>query len=322
MNAVVFDCEPKFVHDYPVPVPGPSEALVRVKIAGICNTDLEIVKGYSEFRGILGHEFTGTVVHAPDESKHLVGERVVGEINCGCGTCEYCKSGLRAHCLARQAIGIRGKNGAFAQYIVLPCENLHRLPVVVSDREAVFIEPLAAACEIQEQIMVHPGQEILVLGDGKLGLLCALVLNLSGAGITLMGRHENKTRIAAEQGIRTLVLNGRQPKTKKKYDIVVEATGSSSGMETALDLVRPRGIVVLKTTTASRLRIDLTPVVVNEVSIVGSRCGPFRTAIDVVANKRIDVTPLITAVYPMKEIGRAFGKARRKGSLKVLIDCE
>jgi len=320
MRAVVFNGAIQFVDDYPVPEPDSLEALIRVRMAGICNTDMEITKGYSGFRGVMGHEFVGVVERAPKEAGSLVDKRVVGEISCACGVCEYCVAGLQKHCTSRTTPGIRGRDGVFAEYVALPVSNLHVVPDMISDEEAVFVEPLAAAYEILEQVNVTPSARVLVLGDGKLGILCALVLNTVGAWVTLAGRHDMKLRVAENQKIRTVNLSNEAPAAEEKYDIVVEATGSVEGLSMALCRTRPRGIIVLKTTVASLQEVDLSPVVVNEITLIGSRCGPFEKSIEALTRKCIDVTPLISGVYPVKDVRKAFEEARKKEHFKIIID--
>jgi threonine dehydrogenase-like Zn-dependent dehydrogenase len=306
--------------DYPVPEPGEKETLIRVSMAGICNTDMEITKGYLGFQGIMGHEFVGIIEHAPEHSADLINKRVVGEINCGCGICDYCKTGLEKHCPSRTTLGIWGKDGVFAEYTTLPVSNLHAMPDSVSDEEAVFVEPLAAAYEIQEQVEIKPAHVILVLGDGKLGLLCALVLNFSGAQVTLAGKHDKKLKIAGNQHIQTINVTTEKPDKERKYDIVVEATGSAEGFETALQYIKPRGAVVLKSTMASSQKINLAPIVINEITLIGSRCGPFEAAIESLVQKRIDMKPLISGIYAMENAQKAFEEARKKENLKIIID--
>jgi len=279
---------------------------------------MEIIKGYQGFRGVLGHEFVGVVESAADEASILLGKRVVGEINIGCGECEYCRAGLGNHCPRRTVLGIVERDGAMAEYLTLPVGNLHEVPDEVSDEEAVFTEPLAAAFEITEQVAVSSNHSVLVMGDGKLGILSALVLGLTGADVTLMGKHENKLHVAAAQGVKTVLLG--EMGEEETYDIVVEATGSAGGFETALSLVRPRGTVVLKSTVAESREMNLAPIVINEITVIGSRCGPFDTALQALAEKKIDVTPLVTETFPVRDAERAFELARKKGSLKVLID--
>jgi threonine dehydrogenase-like Zn-dependent dehydrogenase len=317
MKAIVFDGKLKYVKDHPTPVPAEDEALIRVSMAGICNTDLEIVKGYLGFRGVLGHEFVGTVLEARGKDQGLVGKRVVGEINCGCGTCEYCLGGLGNHCPSRKTLGILGKDGAFAEYVTLPVDNLWEVPGAMSDEEAVFAEPLAAAFEITDQIQIRPTDRVLVLGDGKLGILAALVLNLTQADVTLVGKHDGKLGIARAQKINTVGLKDLE--TAKQYDVVVEATGSPTGFDLALQLVKPRGVIVLKTTAAQGKETNLAPVVIDEIQVTGSRCGPFAPALRALSREAIDVKPLITSIYRPEEAVKAFKKATSRESLKVIV---
>lgn len=237
MKAIIFNDKLKFLNDYPIPEPAEGEALIRVTMAGICNTDIEITKGYSGFRGVIGHEFVGKVERINGSDQELAGKRVVGEINCSCGSCEHCSGGLRTHCQERKVLGIVNKDGAMAEYITLPLMNLFEVPENVADEEAVFTEPLAAAYEITDQIKIRPSDNILVMGDGKLGLLVSLVLNLVRP-VTLLGKHESKLRLAEDQGVKTILLKDLKP--GRNYDIVVDATGSAMGFETAIGLVKPR----------------------------------------------------------------------------------
>lgn len=293
------------------PTPGPGDALVRVHLAGICRTDLEITRGYLGFRGTPGHEWVGHVEAAPDPT--LAGARVVGEINLACGACPACAAGLGRHCPARRVLGIAGADGAFAERLVVPAANLHRVPGAVPDRDAVFTEPLAAAFEILEQCPQVAGTRAVVLGDGKLGLLVAQVLGAAGAGVTVCGRHAANLVRARALGLATGEPAGGA-------DLVVDATGSPAGLAAALALVRPRGTVVLKTTVAAEHRIDLAPAVINEVTVLGSRCGPFAPALAALAAGRVSVAPLVEAVYPLDEGVAAFARAATPGTLKVLID--
>lgn len=320
MKAIVFDGVLKLVDDYPVPVPGEQEALIRVSMAGICNTDIEITKGYLGFHGVMGHEFVGIVEKAPEYAAGLINRRVVGEINCGCGNCDYCKTGMQKHCPSRTTLGIQGKDGIFAEYATLPVSNLHTIPDDVSDEEAIFTEPLAAAYEIHEQVKIKPTLEVLVLGDGKLGLLCALVLHLAEVNVTLAGRHDKKLNIAGSQQIQTVNIISEKPYKERKYDIVIEATGTPEGFESALRCVKPRGTIVLKSTIASSQTINLAPLVIDEITLIGSCCGPFKAAIHILAQKRIDVKPLISGIYTMRDAQRAFEEARKKENLKILIN--
>ena len=296
--------------DVPDPVPGPDEALVDVRLAGICRTDLEITRGYLGFRGTPGHEWVGTVRSAPDPT--LIGARVVGEINFSCHTCPTCTGGLPRHCPQRRVMGIVGADGAFAERMAIPLAALHRVPDAVDDRTAVFTEPVAAAFEILEQLGDVGGRRAIVLGDGKLGLLVAQVLRQAGATVTLAGRHDDKLARARALGIATGV-------GVAGADLVVDATGAAGGVAAALALVRPRGTVVLKTTIAAEHRLDLAPAVVNEVTLLGSRCGPFAPALAALAAGRVAVAPLIDAVYPLEDGVAAFDHAATPGTFKIVL---
>ncbi|MBA4390492.1 MAG: alcohol dehydrogenase [Syntrophus sp. (in: bacteria)] len=320
MKAIIFDGALTIREDYPLPEPKEKEALIRVTMAGICNTDREIMNGYLGFHGVMGHEFVGIVEGAPEERRDLIGKRVVGEINCGCGTCEYCRKGLEKHCPSRTTLGIQGRDGAFAEFLTLPVSNLHLVPDNISDEEAVFTEPLAAALEISEQIHIKPTDSILVLGDGKLGLLCSLALGLTGARVTLAGKHETKLKIARNQHIDTLDVSTGKQNEEKAYDIVVEATGRADGFEKAMKLTKPGGTIVLKSTVASSSEMNLAPLVIHEITLVGSRCGPFDAAIRALEKRRIDVRPIISGIYKFKDAREAFDRAQAKESLKIIID--
>jgi len=315
MKAVVFDDGLKLENNYPMPTQQTGEALIKVNTIGICNTDYEITKGYMGYKGILGHEFTGIVEKA--DNKNLVGKRVVGEINCGCGNCDWCKQGLERHCFNRSTLGIWQREGCFAEYVSLPEKNLLVIPDNVSNEEAVFVEPLAAALEILEQIHIPPYKKVVVLGDGKLGLIIALALNAAGLDILLVGKHEEKLAIAKKQGVKTTLLN--ELKIEKTYDYVVEATGSISGFETSLSLTKPRGTLILKSTIAASKEINLAPIVIDEITIVGSRCGQFAPALRMLEQKKINVLPLITDIYPIEKSIEAFDRNKEKSSIKVLV---
>ena len=290
------------------------EALVRVKLAGICSTDLEIVRGYAGFCGTLGHEFVGIVHDSPDKSQ--IGVRVVGEINAGCGICSLCKSGDSRHCARRTVLGIVNRDGAFAEYLSLPPGNLLEVPAEIPDRAAVFAEPLAAACEILEQVEVTSSHRVIVLGDGKLGQLIARVLATTGCRLTLLGKHPEKLRLAAREGIETALV---QSGVAGGADIVVEASGSPAGMKLALDLVRPRGTIVLKSTFRETPEIDISRVVVNEISLVGSRCGRFEKALELLSGGVGDLEVLVTQEFPLTMGIEAFRRASSPGALKVLL---
>lgn len=318
MKAIVFDKKLKFHKDHPVPEPSENEALIKISMTGICNTDIEITKGYTGFKGVIGHEFVGIVEKINGKDRSLLGKRIVGEINCGCGKCEYCKKGLKNHCPDRKVLGIVNKDGAMAEYITLPLENIHIVPDSISDEEAVFIEPLAAAFEITRQVKIGADDKILIMGDGKLGLLISLALHISHQNLILTGRHENKLQIAKDKGIETILFN--KLSIKKDYDIVVDATGSAEGFEAALKLVKPRGIIILKSTVAAKKEMNLSTVVVDEITVIGSRCGPFEPALDALSKRLIDVKPLITEIFPFDKAREAFERAISKDALKNIID--
>ncbi len=301
----------------PEPVPPEGEALVRVRLAGICNTDLEILKGYVPFRGVLGHEFVGTVESAPG-CDDFVGERVVGEINATCGECAACLRGEGRHCAGRTVLGIAGRDGCLAELCTLPVRNLHRVPPSVPDEAAVFVEPLAAAFRIPEQVAFRGDERALVMGDGKLGLLIAMVLKGPAGEVLLSGRHEEKLAAAAKAGVRTVM---EKDLDETGFDIVIEATGSASGAREALARVRPLGTVVLKSTVAGDTAAPLSGAVVNEVTIIGSRCGPFAPALRALEAGEVDPAPLISARYPLEGAEAAMARAAEPDALKVLVDC-
>src|SRR5215212_3798001 len=279
MRALRFDGEGLRVAEVAAPSRA-GEALVRVTLAGVCNTDLEIVRGYAGFKGTLGHEFVGVVESAP-RSPGLVGRRVVGEINAGCGACELCTTGDPRHCPERTVLGIVGRDGAFAEVLQLPAATLLPVPDEVTDERAVFTEPLAAACGITERVRIDADARVAVIGDGKLGLLCAQALKvLTGAGVTLVGRHPSKLDIAGRRGVETLTTGGLSSSHARAFDVTVEASGSPGGFETALKLLRPRGTLVLKSTFHGTTELNAAPVVVDEISIVGSRCGRLKPALE------------------------------------------
>lgn len=314
---------PQLITDYPMPTPSAGEALIRVRLAGVCSTDLQLVAGYKGgYRGVLGHEFVGEVVTAPG-AVEWQGRRVVGELNIGCGHCYLCQRGLGKHCRARHSLGIIGRDGAFADYLTLPLANLHVVPPIVSDEQAVFVEPLAAALEILQQVHVTPATRAYVLGDGRLGLLVAQVLALTGCDLTVIGRNRAKLALLEPLGITqavvadpaTLALLAAQP-----ADLVVEVTGSPSGFAAARQLVRPLGTLVLKSTFAGNLpEFDASRLVVDEITLIGSRCGPFLPALHLLAAGRVQVTALIQARFPLADGLVALHHAGQKGVLKVLI---
>src|SRR5215213_3364516 len=295
---------------------GAGEAVVRVTLSGICNTDVEIVRGYAGFEGTIGHEFVGVVESAEDAS--LVGRRVVGEINAGCGRCELCQGGDPRHCPDRTVLGIHGRDGAHAEFLRLPAANLLIVPDNVPDERAVFCEPLAAAYGITERANVSAETRVAVIGDGKLGLLCAQALALSGAPVLLVGKHTEKLRVAAARGIETATLDQVKGRTRE-FDVAVEASGSESGFALALDLLRPRGVLVLKSTFHGKTSVDSARIVVDEISVVGSRGGRFRPALDLLASGAVDVERLIREEYGFAVCVRAVPRATESGVIKVLL---
>jgi threonine dehydrogenase-like Zn-dependent dehydrogenase len=301
-------------------VPDPErngEALVRVITSGICNTDLEIVRGYAGFTGTIGHEFVG-VVESADDSEELVGTRVVGEINAGCGKCDLCRSGDSRHCPERTVLGIHGRDGAHAEFLTLPARNLLPVPSNVSDEAAVFAEPLAAAEGMSERVDVNRETKVAIIGDGKLGLLCSMTMALRSDDVTLIGKHPEKMAFAAKCGVEGISVDASAG-LSRNFDVVVEASGSKSGFECALRLVRPRGEIVLKSTFHGTTELDASVVVVEEISIVGSRCGRLAPALDLLASNRIDVENLISEEFRLADGLLALERAGEKGVLKVLL---
>lgn len=316
MNALwLEDQELSYRTDVPTPQPGPGEALIRTRLAGICGTDLELLRGYYPYAGVLGHEFVGEVVEAAT-APHLVGERVVGEINAPCGDCDLCRAGHPTHCKERTVLGISDRDGVFAETFTFPVENLHPIPEGVTDEEAVFTEPLAAALEIVEQVHIRPTDRVLVVGAGRLGQLIAQTLTLTGADLNVIARHERQRDLLAQRGISAMP-EGAIP--AGSMDIVVDATGAPGGFESARKALRPRGKLILKSTYVGNLDFDASALVVDEITLVGSRCGPFAPAIRLLRQKLVDPTVLIEDVFPLTEGLQAFQKASQKGVFKVLI---
>jgi len=314
VRALHFDGTEARVIDAPDPTPCDESVLVRVSLAGICNTDLEIVKGYMGFSGILGHEFVGTVEVGPPEWR---GQRVVGEINFACHSCPICAQGLARHCPSRQVMGIAEADGAFAELVRVPVANLHPVPEAVPDELAVFTEPLAAAFEILEQVHVEPGRDCVVFGDGKLGLLVAQVLQLAGARVLAVGRHPEKLAILAKRDIETALIDDWQG---SHASLVVEATGSAEGFERAMAATRPRGTLVLKSTVADREDVDLSPLVIDEIHVVGSRCGPFPPALRALETGAIDVRSLVSDRIPLARALEGLERSTHPLALKVLLE--
>ncbi len=307
------------LREVPTPERAPGEALIKVLLAGICGTDREILKGYSGFHGIPGHEFVGRVVEA-DEPK-WIGKRVVGEINLACGQCDWCAKGLGRHCPHRTVLGIVNRPGAFAEYLALPIKNLLQVPDEISDEDATFTEPVAAACEILEQIVFQPATPVAIVGDGRLALLCAQVLQHAGAEVTLIGRHEWKMDVARQFGIRVLH-EGRSDLAPSSFPVTVDATGSPRGLSEALRLVQPRGTVVMKSTFHGAANFDATKVVVDEVTILGSRCGLFAPALELLRHGHVKVGQMTSRTFPLEKGLEAFEYLDHSPALKVLLKME
>jgi threonine dehydrogenase-like Zn-dependent dehydrogenase len=316
MNALVFDRELEFRADYPTPQAGPGESIVRVSLAGICGTDLEIAHGYMAYRGVPGHEFVGCV--ADTANSKLRGRRAVGEINAACGHCENCNSGLARHCPTRTVLGILGRDGAFAEYLRLPDENLIPVPDSIPDDAAVFVEPLAAAYEILEQVHLARNHRIAVLGDGRLGAMVAIVLQSEKFRPLIFGHHAEKLKRLAELGLATAIDSSMHD----RFDTVVDCTGHGEGLSRAIEIVKPRGMIILKSTAAQGAAINLAPVVVNEITVVGSRCGRFRPALDALAAKKIDPTPLLDGIFTLNDGLAAFRAAENPLNFKIVLKPE
>ena len=316
----------------PLPRLRPRWALIRVRLAGICNTDVEILRGYHGFRGTPGHEFVGEVVEVAGvssaEELRWVGRRITGDINISCSAhgfrpvCDFCKRGLKTHCTRRTVLGIIGHDGAFAEYLALPLENLHRVPKSVSDEQAVFVEPLAAACEILSQINISKFRSAAVLGDGKLAQLIARVLRTTLPRVVMYGKHEEKLKLARRAKIETRRVHGDErdfKKLKESYALLVEATGSPTGLRLAQQMMEPRGTLVLKSTFHGAAPVETWPIVVKELSVIGSRCGPFAKALSLLSSHKIDPTPLITRTFPLAKAPEAIRFAQKRGVMKVLL---
>ncbi len=317
MKALVFkDGKLQFCSDEPEPVVMPETVLIEVEYAGICSTDLEIIKGYMGFEGIPGHEFIGRVLKGPAE---LIGKRVTAEINCVCGKCNMCRSGLSTHCLNRQTIGIFEHNGAFAERIVVPLANVHIIPEELSIEQAIFIEPLAAAFQICHQIDINQCDKVAIIGDGRLGLLVAQAIGskASKQNLTVVGKHQDKLSFLKKLGFRVALLEDL-PITQQ-WDIVIDCSGKASGFETAIGMLRPRGHLILKSTFVPDKTIDLSPVVINELQIIGSRCGPFKDAIEALLAGQVITSGLITGRYDLEDGLKAFAAASSPEHIKVII---
>jgi len=315
LKALVFDGQQlRFDPAHAEPQAGPEDVLIEVWLAGICATDLEIVRGYMAFRGVLGHEFVGRVVKGP---RGLVGRRVVGEINCVCRKCDLCQAGLSQHCRQRTVLGIQGRDGAFAQYVALPRHNVHEVPDSVSDQEAVFVEPLAAAFQVVHQAKFEPRTRVTVIGPGRLGLLVAQVIARTGCRLDVVGRSETGLLFCEKKGIQPLAYQSVVPRADR--DVVVDCSGTPEGLKLALAMVRPRGTVVLKSTHARPAEINLSSLVVNEVTLLGSRCGPFAEALTALAARQVEVSSMISKQFDLGRAVEAFEAARDPRNIKVLL---
>ena len=317
MKALRFTGNKLILAEIPLPNTG-DETLVRVLKSGICNTDLEIVRGYAGFEGTIGHEFVG-IVERSDDAPELTGKRVVGEINAGCGVCTLCLGRDFRHCRERTVLGIVGRDGAHAEFLTLPSRNLIEIPDNVSDDQAVFAEPLAAAFGITEHVEIFPETKVAVIGDGKLGLLCAMTMALRSENVTIIGKHRAKIAIAELSGVEGILLTDVTPAMSRHFDVVVEASGSESGFATATDLVRPRGKIVLKSTFHGTPTWPASRIVVDEITIVGSRCGQLAPALDLLTHRRLKVENLISGEMPLSNGVAAMTRAAEKGVLKVLL---
>lgn len=316
MRALTLRSSLEYCEKYPGPTPADGEAVVRVIQAGICATDLQLVQGYMGFQGVPGHEFVGIVDDAPHHPD-LVGKRVVGEINAACRVCPVCQAGRLTHCPHRTTLGIDRRDGAFADFLALPVENLYPLPDEITNDQAVFAEPLAAACQILDQVSIDATDRVLVIGDGKLGLLCAQVLHRAGCRLTVLGRHPEKLQILADRGIPT---KHESASLSPGFDVVIEATGTAAGFKLAREYIRPGGTIVLKSTYHGQTAVDMTALVVHEITVVGSRCGPFPTAIALLEEHAVDVQSLIHKRFPIEQGADAFKHAATKGVLKVILE--
>ena len=317
MKALYFNGSSLELRETPIPEAGKGDSLIKVLMAGICRTDLEILKGYMNFVGVPGHEFVGKVVESSDSS--LIGKRVVGEINAGCGHCHFCRIGLNRHCENRKVLGISGLNGAFAEYLTLPTSNLCLVPDSLSSEIAVFVEPMAAAIEILEQIHILPDSRILIVGDGRLAFLIFLVLRLTGASVTVLSKHTAKKDKFQKIGAKVILREGVSQTATDKFDFVVEASGSPSGWRLALSLVKPRGVMVLKSTYHGDLQFNAALLVINEISVIGSRCGRFQPALRLLETGLVDPTFLVSDSFSLDDYAAAFRRATDGNSFKTLF---
>jgi len=320
MKALVYDNELKLDKNYPIPEIKDNEVLIKTTMVGICNTDYEITKGYMGYKGVLGHEFVGIVeAVGKNVDNSLISKRVVGEINCACNNCPNCHNNLQRHCPNRQTLGIWQKDGCFSEYFTLPVENVIEISNNIDDITATFTEPLAAAYEILEQVHIKPFQKVAILGDGKLGLCISMVFAAMNIDYVHIGKHQEKLKISKNLGAKTKLLSELTAEDKKSFDIVIEATGSTGGFETSASLVKPRGVLVLKSTITAKEGLNLASIVVDEITIVGSRCGQFKPILRLLEQNKIDIKPLVSGIYSVDEFEAAFKKNEEKGVLKVLV---
>ena len=320
MKALVYDNELKLDKNYPNPIAKDNEVLIKTTMVGICNTDYEITQGYMGYKGVIGHEFVGVVENVgANVDKSLIGKRVVGEINCACNDCKYCANDLQRHCPNRSTLGIFKKDGCFSEFFTLPVENIIEISSNIDDITATFTEPLAAAYEILEQVHIRPDSKVAILGDGKLGLCISLVFSAMNIDYIHIGKHEEKLQISKNLGVKTKLLNEIDEKDLKSFDFVVEATGSTGGFNTSVSLVKPRGTLILKSTIAAKEGLNLAGIVVDEINIVGSRCGQFKPILRLLEKNLIDVKPLVSAIYNVDEFEKAFSENSKKDVLKVLV---
>lgn len=320
MKALVYDNELRLEKNYPNPIVKDNEVLIKTSMVGICNTDYEITLGYMGYKGVLGHEFVGVIENVGKNApKDLIGKRVVGEINCACNSCSWCGHNLQRHCPNRQTLGIWQKDGCFSEYFTLPYENVIPISDKISDEIATFTEPLAAANEILEQIHIKPDYKVALVGDGKLGLCISMVFSAMNVDFVHIGKHDEKLKISKDLGAKTILLSDLNDSYKKSFDVVIEATGSVSGFETSASLTKPRGTLVLKSTIAATQGLNLAPIVVDEITIVGSRCGQFKPLLRLLEEGKINPTPLIDSIYSVDDFENAFAKNAQKNTLKVLV---
>jgi threonine dehydrogenase-like Zn-dependent dehydrogenase len=317
VRALVLDADGTLsLRDRPKPSSG-DECVIRVTAAGICGTDLELLRGYAGFSGVPGHEFVGVVEEARAADSEWIGRRVAGEITVGCGQCDGCRAAGRGHCDVRTVVGIRGRDGAFAEYLSLPPMNLHAVPASLDDVTAVFIEPTAAACRVVEQVRIEPGTRAAVVGAGRLGLLAAQVLRAHGALVTVIVRSQSSGSTAAALGVESVAVDVAHQSLARRFDLVIDATGAPTGFATATALVGPRGTIVIKSTFHGETPVAFSPLVVDEITVIGSRCGPFDRAIELLSDGRVDVKPLVAGIYPLEQYAKAFDIA--KHGLKVIL---